>query len=536
MSLEKFAKKRVLIVDELEAFRFSTKQALMSLGMKMVDSASTAQSVISGFQNVHYDVVLCNYDLGKGKNGQELLEELRHRRLLKFTGLFFIITAEVERGKVMGTLENEPDGYLVKPVTPNDLKQRLGKALEQKEALVLINEAIDDGDYRTALAYCDARLEEKAPYSLTCSKTKAWLLGKLGKLKDARDFYEHLLKNTDAAWVEYGLAKTLIKLNTYDRAEDLLKGLLEKEPDHVEAMDLLAELYKQRGKTQEAQAVVERAIQRSPNSLLRQKELADLCIENKDTEGANEAFKSVIKLGDQSVYAKPDQYYDYAQFLANEHDSEQGQDLDEAFKLLAKANKRFSNTAQIETQSKLVGACIHATTGNTEEAEKILDEALVAKKESENPYDPGTLQVMAKTMSVLGHDEEAEKLLEEAADLAERDSDSVADIYDQMNASISSEARVQAATYNKAGIKLYSEGKIEEAAKELRMAIPLTPRHISLNLNLIQVLLKLQQSNNDPQYKKEIERSLQKVRHIPSHHYEYPRYNFLKNKFEKFNV
>ncbi|MFT5717912.1 MAG: DNA-binding NarL/FixJ family response regulator, partial [Oleiphilaceae bacterium] len=125
MSLEEYSKKRFLIVDQLDSFRFSTKKTLMELGLKLIDSASAAQKVITGFQSINYDIVLCNYELGKGKNGQELLEELRFRKLLKFTGLFFIISAEVEKGKVIGTIENEPDGYLVKPVTPKDLKDRL---------------------------------------------------------------------------------------------------------------------------------------------------------------------------------------------------------------------------------------------------------------------------------------------------------------------------------------------------------------------------------------------------------------------------
>ena len=538
MSLEKFSKKRVLIVDELEAFRFSTKQALMSLGMKLVDTASNAQSVVSGFQNVNYDLVLCNYDLGKGKNGQELLEELRFRKLLKFTGLFFIVSAEVERGKVMGTLENEPDGYLVKPVTPKDLNQRLGKALELKDALKLINEAIDDGDYRTALAYCDRRLEKKEPYSLTCSKTKAWLLLKLGMLKEAETFYKTLLANNEYPWARYGLAKVLIKLKNYDEAETLLKAIIEKDPDYIEAMDLLAELYQLRGRINEAKSVVQQASDRSPNSLLRQKALAELCIADNDPEGATQAYQNVIKLGDQSVYAKPEQYFDFAEYMASQASDDEGEDnarnnVNEAFKLLEKANKRFASTHQIQTQTKLIGACIRVATGDEAEASTVLDQVLEERFSPDSSFDSETLQVVAKTMRSLGRHDEAEKVLEEAADLAAENAEDVGEIYDQLNQGISSEARVKAAAFNKKGIKLYKEGQTEEAAKELRMAVPLTPRHISLNLNLIQVLLKLSKTGAGKELKSEIERYMHKVRHIPSHHYEYPRYQYLKQKYQE---
>ena len=182
MSLEEYSKKRFLIVDELDSFCFATKKTLKELGIKLVDTASSAQKVVTGFENINYDVVLCNYDLGKGRNGQELLEELRYRKLLKFTGLFFIISAEVEKGKVMGTVENEPDGYLVKPVTPKALKDRLLKALKMKDAMRSIDVAIDDGDYNAAISYCDRKIAQKDGYLVRCLKTKAWLLAKAGDL------------------------------------------------------------------------------------------------------------------------------------------------------------------------------------------------------------------------------------------------------------------------------------------------------------------------------------------------------------------
>ena len=534
MSLEHYSKKRFLIVDELDNFRFSTKQALMSLGLKQVDTASSAQAVSSGFQNVNYDVVLCNYELGKGKNGQELLEELRVKKLLKFTGLFFIISAEVERGKVMGTVENEPDGYLVKPVTPKDLDIRLGKALEMKEAMQPIDDALDQADYETALSFCDERLSAKAPYKLTCIKTKAWLLTKLNRLNEAESLYKDLLKNNDALWAEYGLAKIYLKSRNYKDAEVILNTIIAKDPDQVEALDLLAELYRQQGKPQEAQVLIEQAISRSPRSLLRQKALADVCIENNDDEAAMAAFRKVVKLGDQSVYAHPDQYFDFAQLLAktsaDDDDPDSHENTKEAFELLSKANKRFSSVDEIKIQTKLISASVNATIGNTEEAEAILEQ--VMHEDSDEGLDPETLLVAAKTMQTLGRDDEAEQTLERAADLAHRDSEQIGEIYDQLNQGISTEARQKASIQNKKGIKLYNQGETDQAAAELRLAVPLTPRHISLNLNLIQVLVKLYKTDKKPEHLAEIEKYLHRVRHIPKHHREFPRYEYLSNKYQ----
>ena len=64
-----------------------------------------------------YDIVLCDYNLGAGQDGQQLLEELRYRHKLKNTSLFVMITAESSRDMVLGALEYLPDDYLTKPIT-----------------------------------------------------------------------------------------------------------------------------------------------------------------------------------------------------------------------------------------------------------------------------------------------------------------------------------------------------------------------------------------------------------------------------------
>jgi len=534
MSLEDYSKKRFLIVDQLDSFRFSTKKTLMELGLKLIDSASSAQKVVTGFENINYDIVLCNYELGKGKNGQELLEELRHRKLLKFTGLFFIISAEVEKGKVMGTIENEPDGYLVKPVTPKDLKVRLLKSLQMKDSMRDIDTAIDDTDYESAIVFCDRKISEKDRYLVRTLKTKAWLLTKIKEYDRATEVYESILKANDFTWAEYGLAKIAVKQKEFYRATELLKNIISKDPHQLDAMDLLAEIYKRQNNISEAQSLVQKAISFSPNALLRQKELADLCIQNNQEEEAINAFRKMVKLSDQSVFAKPQQFFDFANYLAvtskDDESPENTPHIKEAFELIQKGTKRFASRIHIDDQSKLVSANIHATIGNTKEAQSIFDDVMIGNAQQETPLDAESIQIAATTLSSLGKNNDAETLLEQAADLAEGNDELVASIYDQLNTDISDTNKKQAATINKQGIKLYSDGMVEQSAENLRKAVPLTPRHISLNLNLAQVLLKLHKKTKDTDLLEEADLYLNKVRHTPKHHREYKRYAFLVNQ------
>tara|TARA_R110001599_G_C12233814_1_gene658233 strand:+ start:645 stop:2258 length:1614 start_codon:yes stop_codon:yes gene_type:complete len=535
MALEEYAKKRFLIVDQLDSFCFSTKKTLKELGLKLVGTASSAQKVISGFESINYDVVLCNYDLGKGKNGQELLEELRYRKLLKFTGLFFIVSAEVEKGKVMGTIENEPDGYLVKPVIPKDLISRLEKFLKMKDAMRTIEVAIDEGDYLSAIQYCDRKIAERDPYTARALKTKAWLYGKTGQLDLAKAVYEGILSKQDYLWAEYGLAKTFYKLKDYQQAENALKNILNKDPDQLEALDLLAEINKKQQNYVDAQAYLKKAITLSPNALLRQKELADLCILNKDDEDAAEAFKKMHKLSDQSIYARPEQYFDYANFLIEQAiktpetvlNSRQTQ---QAFDLAESVKKRFSTQTNIEAQSKLASAHIHLSIGNDEQAQEIIKQVL--NEEKIKALDARTLKLASTVMKVTGDSNSAEKLLEKAADKVENDPSLIAEIYEQLNKDVTQEQRKDAALKNKAGIEYYAKNELEQAVAVLRQASEITPRHISLNLNLIQVLLKLYKQSKDKKHLSEVSNLLNKIRHIPEDHKEHRRYQFLKNRFE----
>jgi len=538
MTLEAYSKKRFLIVDELDTFCFSTKKTLKELGLKLVDTANSAQKVIRGFENINYDVVLCNYDLGKGKNGQELLEELRYRKLLSFSGLFFIISAEVEKGKVMGTVENEPDGYLVKPVSPKDLKLRLEKLLQMKESMQSIDQNIDDGNFEAAIKLCDQKIIEKDNYSLRCLKTKAWLLGKTGDYDQAKVTYQSILKSNDFIWAEYGLAKIALKQESYQEAETQLRHIISKDETQVEAMDLLAEMYKNQNKIEQAQDLVKQAISLSPNALLRQKELADLCVMNNQPDEANEAFQQVQKLSDQSIYAKPEQTYDYVDFLASQATSKDSpidsNEVKIALEQLAIAEKRFNNTNNITIQTKLMSANLYAVVGDTEEAKKLVEQALNTDS-TPSELDAATLKVAASSLSLLGDDQKAEQYLEKAADIASDDPGLVGKIYQQLNNKITLEQRVLATQKNKQGIEYYSEGKTLEATSVLREAQTLTPRHISLNLNLIQVLLKLHKETNDETLLDEVKTLLLKIRHTPKYHKEFKRFAFMKKQFTNRN-
>ncbi len=83
-----FAGKTYLVVDDFNDMRSMIKSILKTLGVTDIVTASNGRDAVSAIEKNHFDVVLCDYNLGDGRNGQQVLEETRERNLLTNHSLF----------------------------------------------------------------------------------------------------------------------------------------------------------------------------------------------------------------------------------------------------------------------------------------------------------------------------------------------------------------------------------------------------------------------------------------------------------------
>ena len=136
-----WASKHYLIVDDFVGIRQLLRESLRSLGARTIDQASSGGEAMSLLTKTRYDVVLCDYNLGEGKNGQQVLEEARMRSLLLPSSVFVMVSAEKSVESVMGAAEHQPDAYLVKPITEGVLLSRLNRVWRRKQVFRLIDQA-----------------------------------------------------------------------------------------------------------------------------------------------------------------------------------------------------------------------------------------------------------------------------------------------------------------------------------------------------------------------------------------------------------
>ncbi|NTV97462.1 MAG: response regulator, partial [Thiobacillus sp.] len=85
-----YASLRTLVVDDIPGMRSALKMTLANFGITRTDVAATAQETIYRLNNGSYDLILADYNLGDGRDGQQLLEELRHRGLIGLQTIYIM--------------------------------------------------------------------------------------------------------------------------------------------------------------------------------------------------------------------------------------------------------------------------------------------------------------------------------------------------------------------------------------------------------------------------------------------------------------
>ena len=532
-----YGTKKCLIIDDFTEVRGSLKRMLKAFGASHIDTAATGKDAVQLCKARSYDVVLCDYNLGTGKDGQQILEELRYLRALMNTSLFVMITAESSRQMVLGALECQPDDYITKPITQASLRLRLDKALLKHEVMIEIKRAVDNRDYRGGLQLCDQVISEHKRYASDCLRIKAQLFYLLAEYPQAEQIYRDALAVKPQIWATLGLGKTLLAMGQLDEAETLLQAVIDEDCRYVEAHDLLAQLYEMRKDPLAAQAATARATEVSPKSVLRHRKLAELAERNHDDEVCIDSHQNAIKWGLDSCYESPQDTFNFARKIAEtvngETTGEAKAKAEQAMKSLNRVTKRFGEDSEVAMQAKLVESQVHASQERTDEAQKTAEEARVLYEEAENPDVNASLDY-ARTLLATQQGEQAQKLLVRLARENPDDAGLIAKIDSLAPEPVSEAGKKMAGDLTRKGISLHERKRHREAINTFTEAIGLYPKHIGLNLNLVQVILaEAREKNNLYQYNSLYRRCLRQVMGIDRKHPQYERFSYLQRQIAK---
>ncbi len=535
-----YKSKKFLVIDDFPDIRASIKRMMTKFGADHVDTASNGEEAMEMCMNHSYDVILCDYNLGEQKSGQQLLEEMRFRQLIKHSSLYLMITAETTRDKVYSAIEHQPDAYIAKPFSPPYLQKRLDALLIAKEAMGQINEAADTGDYDQAISLCEEKIACNDKYRTLCIRLLGHLYLVTKQYDKAVAVYRGVLAERSMAWALIGLGKALVGDDRLDEAEDVFKSLAQEQCPCIDVYDSLAEVLSKKGSTVEAQAVLEMATDLSPDTILRQRELAAVSEINDDLERAEKAHKKVVRLGVHSVHEQPDNYFDYVNCLnkisknTSQFDKKR---YEEANTMLQRVSKRFKNDVTVQVRSRYIKSETAVANGKEEVASGLLKDAETYYEKAQVLEDEAAPEVMlarAKAMHANGDVEKAKKLLEELAANNSGNEDVINAIDNCLDEPVSKVGKQKMVEFNREGKKLFEGKNFSGAIDYFNKALRIFPNHVALNLNLALAIMKdMEIRGKDDIYVARCRRVLAKLSHLDESHKYYKLYTSLSKQASK---
>jgi len=482
-----YANKSILILDDMPEARSSLRSQVGMLGFERIAVSGNVKDALEQVRKSHFDIILSDYYLGEGADGQQFLEYLRTRGVIGRGVLFVMVTAEKRYESVVTAAECLPDDYLLKPFTSEVLKLRLGRLLEKKRRLANVDQLQDKGDWAGVVATCDRIIEAGDRYMVDAMRIKGNALLAAGRLDEAVVFYQLMLLERPLPWARLGLARALHQRGEHEESKKTLGELIAEAPQLMAAYDLLGKAHVASGDHDAALAVLDSACKISPNSLARHRAVANVAEEKGDFRRVEQAMDRVVKKTRNSPLRETRDIARLGNAL-----TEVGEPA-RAVSLIGEALTNFKSDAEDPMLAAVETVAQHKA-GNPDKAQAALARALRG--------DPGKLpapaaMAVAKACLTAGRQDEAQGILRqlvqthhEATDLHSR----VTTMLREHGAGAIADTLVadsvgEIIRLNNDAVKVAKEGNLAQAATMLTEAAQRLPGNMQVVANAATALL-----------------------------------------------
>jgi len=340
-------KSRILIIDDFSQFRLTLIGMLKLQGAVDIDQAANAVNAVNLCAKNRYDIIFCDYNLGAGQDGQQLLEELHERSLMSRGSLFMMVTAEMISAQVIGLLEYRPDAYLAKPFAYEQFRTRLDRLLARTEPLKVIYQALDNGLIDEAKALCDQVQQREPTTRFSCQRIKSEIFEQQQDFDAAQAIYEAIIKEQPLLWTMVGMGKFLFNTGRYQEALGHFQEMKVSFPNQVSVIDWIAYCLEKMDKIEESEKALDEAIKISPKSVTRQSHLGEIAESLGHYDTAQKAYSRTIQEGQHSCMVTAEhyqRYYDNSRKAVEDMSARQRSRVVADTELIAKKmERRFSN-------------------------------------------------------------------------------------------------------------------------------------------------------------------------------------------------
>jgi CheY-like chemotaxis protein len=456
-----------------------------------VESAAKGEEALSLCEKQHYDLILCDYNLGPGKNGQQLLEDLRLNNLMRPEDIFILLSAETSRNVVMSAYDCEPDAYLTKPITTKVIEQRLKRLLAKRNEMVEVYGHVSRGEKQEAIAALKKKIANNSRYSMDCQKILAEIYLEENDLQEAEVVYRNVLDIRALDWAQVGLAKVKVKQGDYKKSIQWLNEIISSNPTCMKAYDALSEALEKKQDLDALQENLEKAVEVSPMSIGRQVSLAETALENGDAEIAAKAYQKVMRFGANSSHNTTNNQLAFTKAVARYFDNDPakaGEMSKSAINLLSLIDEKPTVEEEDKIKSQLLGSQLWALSGHKDKAKEALE--IVNDRLSDEKNITIDIEIeLINSMIANNNHTEAQNKIQEMIVCYKDDQNALEKIDALCSEPVSIKGKKMLAKANKLGIESYKKQEYEEAIHFFSTVERRYPRYIGVKLNLVQAIL-----------------------------------------------
>lgn len=481
---------KVLVIDDFDSFRLTVCNMLDEFGCEQIETAVNGRRALKACAETQFDVVLCDYNLGPGPNGQQVLETMRVQKLLARQSLFLLVSAESSKSIVLSAYDYEPNAYLTKPITGSGLKKRLDRLLIQRGEMIPIYKRLDAEDVEGAIAIAVGLIDGGSRYSAAIQKLLGELYLRTGKVSDAAQLYTKVLEVRPLDWAQVGMSRAKKAQGDLDTSNKWLTKIIQDNPFCMQAYDVLADNYRELGDMDEMQSVLESAVEVSPMAIVRQSALAQVARDNHDYLVASKAFSRTVRLGQNSCRDSLDAHLDFARTTAamlRDNPSANTDVAREGLRVMEQLGKRFELTHEARMIAQLQECQLYASRGDMKKARDQLAEVETGLAGQRLSLDVQLDRVA--TFQGVGDDLKSSQLLAQLVEEYAGDQDALKRIDLWLDEPISEYNCKLVAKLNNEGISLHKKKEFTKALDCFKRAVRLFPNHLGVHLNLVQALV-----------------------------------------------
>lgn len=288
-----------LVIDDSAVARQSVRETAMKLGFEVVDTSTNYFDGLAKLAGGSYDLILCDYFLGDGRNGHDLLSEALDRGLIEDKTPFLIISAERSVAAVLAAADCGTDDYILKPFTAQQLKDRVDRAIAKKGLLLSVQRLASKTEVPINKLNAALNSNQLARHKDAVLRVACQTLVGLGEHERAKQLLQ--ANKLNSPWVSLCSAKIELLQGKTESCIARLKTLVAQTPRYLQALDTLTDIYENIGEAALAEDSLRQAQLINPRNSQRASRLAQVLIAQQKTEEALEILAKAGKPSDQQL-------------------------------------------------------------------------------------------------------------------------------------------------------------------------------------------------------------------------------------------